>query len=259
MKPQNQRASELSDRLLRDAVVERIWKRDVGAWGAAAGSPDAQSIQNRLGWLDVGSTMPPHMAQVHRLGDQVRHEGFEAAFLLGMGGSSLCAEVLRSVFGSAEGFPQLSVLDTTDELTLRNAAARMTPSKTLFIVASKSGGTVEVASMERFFWQEVSRVLGSGAGRHFVAITDPGTGAAASWQPAAVTGRFSSIRRISADDSRRCLYSASSPRRSSVRRSMRCSPAEPPWPRAASSTTTPTPACSWARSSGQRRWKGATS
>jgi hypothetical protein len=166
----------LTDRLLEEGVVDRIWKRDPAAWGAAPGSADARSIENRLGWLDVGKTMPPHMTQVHRLRDEVRSEGFEAAYLLGMGGSSLCAEVLRSVFGIAEGFPQLTVLDTTDELTLTNAVRRMTPSKTLLIVASKSGGTVEVASMERFFWEQMTRALGTAPGRHFVAITDPGTG-----------------------------------------------------------------------------------
>ncbi|HVL67297.1 MAG TPA: hypothetical protein VM364_08535 [Vicinamibacterales bacterium] len=165
----------LSDRLLQERVVERIWNRDPAVWNAAPGSADERSIATRLGWLDVGRTMPPHLDEVQRLGEAVRAEGFEAAFLLGMGGSSLCAEVLRSVFGVREGYPQLHVLDTTDERTLTAAAGRMNPRRTLFIVASKSGGTVEVASMERFFWGEMTRALGDGAGHHFVAITDPGT------------------------------------------------------------------------------------
>jgi hypothetical protein len=96
-------------------------------------------------------------------------------YLLGMGGSSLCAEVLRSVFGIADGHPELFVLDTTDERTITAAASRMNPSRTWFLVASKSGGTVEVASMERFFWDRMTVVLGDATGRHFVAITDPGT------------------------------------------------------------------------------------
>ncbi|MBA2302603.1 MAG: glucose-6-phosphate isomerase [Acidobacteria bacterium] len=175
MKRHYEPAFTLADRLLLDAVVEKIWQRDPSAWAAAPGSPDAASITNRLGWLDVGRTMPEHMKQVHRLRDEVKDEGFEQAFLLGMGGSSLCGEVLRSVFGVADGYPQLVVLDTTDELTLTTAVARMTPARTLVIVASKSGGTVEVASMERFFWQEMTRAVGAGAGRHFIAITDPGT------------------------------------------------------------------------------------
>jgi glucose-6-phosphate isomerase len=165
----------LADRLLNDAVVEKIWKRDPSTWKAAPGSADAKSIASRLGWLDVGDTMKPHMTAVHRLGEQVRDEKFEAAYLLGMGGSSLCAEVLRSVFGVADGYPQLHVLDTTDELTLATAASRLDPARTLFIVASKSGGTVEVASMERFFWAHMTEALGADAGRHFVAVTDPDT------------------------------------------------------------------------------------
>ena len=75
-------------------VLEATWK-------AAPGSADAKSIESRLGWLDVGSTMKPHMDAVHRLREQVRDEKFEAVYLLGMGGSSLCAEVLRAVFGVA--------------------------------------------------------------------------------------------------------------------------------------------------------------
>lgn len=175
MKLTYQPAAELSDRLLHYKVVEKIWKRDPSAWSAAAGSADARSINTRLGWLDVGETMKEKMSQVRRLQGEVRKEGFAAAYLLGMGGSSLCAEVLRSVFSVAEGFPDLTVLDTTDELTLTTAAGRMDPAHTLFIVASKSGGTIEVASMERFFWDRMKQALGTETGRHFVAITDPGT------------------------------------------------------------------------------------
>ena len=175
MKLTYQPASELADRLLRDQVVEKIWKRDPSAWNASSGSADARSIETRLGWLDVGETMKEKKAQVRRLQEAVRAEGFNAVYLLGMGGSSLCAEVLRTVFGVAEGYLELTVLDTTDELTLTNAASRMDPTRTLFIVASKSGGTIEVASMERFFWDRVTQARGTDAGRHFVAITDPGT------------------------------------------------------------------------------------
>ena len=166
---------QLSDRLLHDAIVEKIWKRDPSAWKAAPGSADEKSIATRLGWLDVGETMKPHLERLKGLRDEVKAGDYEAAYLLGMGGSSLCAEVLRSVFGVADGHPQLHVLDTTDERTLTLAASRLTPARTLFIVASKSGGTVEVASMERFFWQQMSATLGDDAGRHFIAVTDPET------------------------------------------------------------------------------------
>ena len=203
MKLSYQAAAALADRLLDDKVVERIWKRDPSTWRAAPGSADERSIQTRLGWLDIGETMPQHLPRLEALRDEIRDEGIDAVYLLGMGGSSLCAEVLRSVFGRAEGYPELTVLDTTDELTLTNAAARMTPGRTLFIVASKSGGTVEVASMERYFWQVMSAAIGGNAGRHFIAVTDPGTALeelarsrgyrATFTNPADIGGRFSAL------------------------------------------------------------------
>jgi hypothetical protein len=124
-------------------------------------------------------------------------------YLLGMGGSSLCAEVLRSVYGVADGHPDVTVLDTTDESTITNAARRMDPERTWILVASKSGSTVEVASMERYFWSQMTSALGDRAGRRFIAVTDPGTALeklAASRgyrqsfaNPADIGGRFSAL------------------------------------------------------------------
>jgi glucose-6-phosphate isomerase len=168
-------ASHLIDAFLRERVVTRIWERDIRVWGALPGSADAKSISSRLGWLDVGKTIAPHLDRVMKLGDAARKEGIAAVYLLGMGGSSLCAEVLRTVFGSATGYPELIVLDTTDERTILGAAARLEPARAMFLVASKSGGTLEVASMERLFWTRMFAALGSQAGRHFVAVTDPDT------------------------------------------------------------------------------------
>jgi len=168
-------AATLADRLLTERVVSRIWNRDLSVWNAKPGSEEARSISTRLGWLDIGSTMPEHLDRVVSLGKAAREEGVQAVYLLGMGGSSLCAEVLRAVYGSAEGSPDLHVLDTTDERTIGNAAARMDPPRTWILVASKSGSTVEVASMERFFWSRMTEALGDAAGRQFVAITDPDT------------------------------------------------------------------------------------
>ena len=196
-------AAELANRLLHEHVVSRIWDRDISVWSAEPGSGAAESIASRLGWLDVGTTMAPHLDRLAALGKAGREEQVESVYLLGMGGSSLCAEVLRSVYGVAAGSPQLFVLDTTDESTLTTAAARMTPDRTWFIVASKSGGTVEVASMERFFWSRMTEAAGERAGRHFIAITDPGTALeqlAASRgyretfiNPADIGGRFSAL------------------------------------------------------------------
>jgi glucose-6-phosphate isomerase len=168
-------AAELADRFLANRLVSRIWDRDLSVWKAAPDSPDARSIQTRLGWLDVARTMTPELTRVRRLADEVVAERCTAVYLLGMGGSSLCAEVLRSVNGIAPGYPELFVLDTTDERTIASAAARLEPDRSLFLVSSKSGGTVEVASLERFFWARMTAALGARVGRHFVAITDPGT------------------------------------------------------------------------------------
>ena len=168
-------AARLLERFLTERLVTRIWNREPAAWGAVPGSPDERSITTRLGWLDVAKTMASHLPRVTELSKQATSERIEAVYLLGMGGSSLCAEVLRTVFGIKSGYPELYVLDTTDEHTIRNAADRLDPARTLFLVSSKSGGTVEVASLERFFWSKITDAQGNNAGRHFVAITDPYT------------------------------------------------------------------------------------
>ena len=131
MKTPFQPAADLANRLLRERTVSRIWERDISVWQAEPGSVAARSIASRLGWLDVGRTMPPHLDAVTRLGHAAREERIESVLLLGMGGSSLCAEVLRSVYGVAANHPELHVLDTTDERTITNAAARMVPERTL--------------------------------------------------------------------------------------------------------------------------------
>ena len=192
-----------ADTLLHDQVVRRIWDRDVTAWNATPGGTDAKSIGSRLGWLDVAATMADEIDRIVALGDAVKSEGIRAVYLLGMGGSSLCAEVIASVFGVADGYPRLIVLDTTDERTITQAASSADPEEALFIVASKSGGTVEVASMERFFWRRMKDAVGRDAGRHFVAITDPGTALQTLAEtrryrevflnPADIGGRFSAL------------------------------------------------------------------
>jgi glucose-6-phosphate isomerase len=168
-------SAQLADQLLRDRVVSRIWARDPSVWNASEGSADARSIASRLGWLDIDRTMRADLPRTARLEEHARAESISEVYLLGMGGSSLCAEVLTSVCGVADGHPSLYVLDTTDERTITTVAARLDPARTLFLVSSKSGGTVEVVSLERFFWSRVSRGLGPAVGSRFVAITDPGT------------------------------------------------------------------------------------
>ena len=203
MTTQYSSAARTADTLIHDHVVQRLWNRDISVWNAEAGSADAKSIQTRLGWLDVGHTVTPELDRIAALADAVKAEGIRSVYLLGMGGSSLCAEVIGSVFGTRDGYPHLTVLDTTDEHTITTAARQSNPRETLFIVASKSGGTVEVASMERFFWERMVAAVAGDAGRHFVAITDPDTALqklaesrryrAVFLNPADIGGRFSAL------------------------------------------------------------------
>jgi hypothetical protein len=120
-----------------------------------------------------------------------------------MGGSSLCAEVMRCVSGERAGYPRLVVMDTTDESRIAGVLAALEPARTLFLVSSKSGGTIEPASMEKLYWAHMSKALGAEAGRHFVAVTDPGTDLARLGQsrgyrevflnPPDIGGRFSAL------------------------------------------------------------------
>ncbi|MGH9329071.1 MAG: bifunctional transaldolase/phosoglucose isomerase, partial [Vicinamibacterales bacterium] len=164
----------LVDRFLKEHLVRRVWDRAVTAWGPTEPATLA-SMRNRLGWLDAPSIMPASLDQVRALADEVRREHISSVYLLGMGGSSLCAEVIRAVYGVAPGYPELFVLDTTDDETLASVASRLDTERALFIVASKSGTTIEIASMERYFWQMMQAARGGRAGGHFVAVTDPGT------------------------------------------------------------------------------------
>jgi glucose-6-phosphate isomerase len=189
--------------LLDQHVIGRIWRRDVSVWTADPGGGAAKSIANRLGWLDVPTGMRPELDKIEALADEIRRDGITTLYLLGMGGSSLCAEVMRAVYGVRHGYPRIVVMDTTDEATIAGVLAGLDPKRTLFLVASKSGGTVEPASMEKVFWAHMSRAIGGDTGRHFVAVTDPGTELAglaeqrgyrkAFLNPPDIGGRFSAL------------------------------------------------------------------
>ncbi len=107
--------------------------------------------------------------------ESIKVSGFKDVFLLGMGGSSLCPEVLKQTYSSAPGYPRLTVLDTTDPETIQNAEASCELKKTLFILASKSGSTIEMLSLYRYFSDKLQAIVGSHIGKHFVAITDAGS------------------------------------------------------------------------------------
>ena len=143
--------------------------------GQAAPAAVAEAIRHRLGWLDAPGAVAGHLADLHAFASEARAEGLAHVVLLGMGGSSLCAEVLRDVPGSRRDGCRLTVLDTTDERAIRTVTESLDGATTHFLVASKSGSTIEVTALEQHFWREMRGPRGAAAGRHFTAITDPGT------------------------------------------------------------------------------------
>ena len=153
-------------------VVRRMWRKDHTLW-----KPDPTEITNRLGWLNVSEQMCEQAPMLEAFGNEVKDAGYQHVVLLGMGGSSLGPEVLGQSFPSSNnGFPKLIVLDSTVPARIRTVTAEIDPVRTLFLVSSKSGGTVETLSFYRYFRELVDQILGpEAAGPNFVAITDPGT------------------------------------------------------------------------------------
>jgi transaldolase / glucose-6-phosphate isomerase len=149
-------------------VAKRVWRKDDTLWGEH-GAPE---IGNRLGWLTISETMREELPDLLAFAKQAVADGFTDCVLLGMGGSSLAPEVFRRSFGSKDGALRLHVLDSTDAATVRAVEDAIDPDTTLFLVSSKSGGTIEPLSMFKHFWSLKSD------GSHFVAITDPGSGLA---------------------------------------------------------------------------------
>lgn len=154
-------------------VVRRLWAKDGSLW--SADSAVQASIRNRLGWLDTPKSMLQEVERLSRLGAEVRAEGIESAVLLGMGGSSLAPEVFQHTFGNQLGAPMLTVLDTTNPDAIAHLAAQLDLERTIFIVSSKSGTTIETSTLYRLFHQRLTETGSEHPGRHFVAVTDPGT------------------------------------------------------------------------------------
>ena len=160
----------VADLVERDAV-RRIWDADHTLW-----KPDPTEIADRLGWLTLPTDMRAHVEDLRAFADEVRGMGVDDVVLLGMGGSSLGAEALRTVFGEAEGRPRLTVLDTTVPGWIAAARDAIDVRRALFLVSSKSGGTLETLTGYRYFRSLADAALGEDAGRRFVAITDAGSG-----------------------------------------------------------------------------------
>ncbi len=148
----------------REAVARRVWERDHTLWAPA---PD--ELADRLGWLTIAERMLAQVDELEAFADEVRGAGFTHCALLGMGGSSLAPEVLRRTFGTAPGYLELHVLDSTHPDAVAGLAAALPLERTLFVVSSKSGGTLEPKSFTAYFQARVSDP------RQFVAITDPAT------------------------------------------------------------------------------------
>jgi len=152
-------------------VLQRIRDLDQTVW-----QDDPEEITNRLGWLDIADRMLDEVDGLTDFVNQVREAGYTYALLMGMGGSSLAPEVFSLTFGKADGYLDLDILDTTDADAVRNIEAKIDFAKTLFIIATKSGGTAETLSAFKYFYNRTVDVLGADeAGAHFVGITDPGS------------------------------------------------------------------------------------
>ncbi|HTL69770.1 MAG TPA: glucose-6-phosphate isomerase [Candidatus Eisenbacteria bacterium] len=164
---------EWTAKAVRQSLVKRIWDKDASVWKKEAAVH--KEIKNRLGWLNVIAPMKEAAAGFTAFAGEVRAAGFAHVVLLGMGGSSLAPEVMRSVLGRAEGYPELLVLDSTDPGRVADVEKAIDLAKTFFVVSSKSGGTIELVSLFKYFHAKVREAKGDKAGEQFIAITDPGT------------------------------------------------------------------------------------
>ncbi|MBX6329842.1 MAG: bifunctional transaldolase/phosoglucose isomerase [Pseudolabrys sp.] len=153
----------------RGGKVRRLWRRDASLWTGADES-------RWLGWLDIAEDRLAHLAPLAALAHDVKREGFAHVVLLGMGGSSLAPEVLARTIGAAPDYPHLHVVDSTDPAEIRAVEAAIDLARTLFIVASKSGTTLEPLLFQQYFFARTAERVGRArVGRQFIAITDPGS------------------------------------------------------------------------------------
>jgi len=149
--------------------VRRLWQHDASLW-----TNDDES--NWLGWLGITDDQLGSVGQLNAFADEIKRAGFSDILLLGMGGSSLCPEVLSLTYPQTPGFPRLHILDSTDPAQIRSVEKKVNLAKTLFIVSSKSGSTLEPNIYKQYFFERVKQTVGADrAGSHFIAITDPGS------------------------------------------------------------------------------------
>ncbi|MCB9248494.1 MAG: glucose-6-phosphate isomerase [Ignavibacteriales bacterium] len=151
-------------------VSQRIYDKDFTLW-----SDKPTEITNRLDWLISPQETLDHLDKIDSFEKEIKSAKFTHALLLGMGGSSLAPEVFRLSFGVKKGFLDLEVLDSTNPGAVLNYANKLDPKKTLYIVSTKSGGTIETLSFFKYFFTYCKEKIGDFAGKHFIAITDPGS------------------------------------------------------------------------------------
>src|SRR5947209_3594993 len=152
----------------RNGKVELFWNRDAALW-------TGEDESKWMGWLDI---VDEQLAQIQKLLDlqsEVREKGYKHAVLLGMGGSSLSPEVTAMTFGRQPGYPELLILDSTNPEQIRHLETRFDYRSTVFVVASKSGSTLEPNIFKQYFFTRAKEELGADAPKHFIAITDPGS------------------------------------------------------------------------------------
>lgn len=159
------------DEMEAGQILRRIWDGDHTVW-----KPEPTEISNRLGWLEIAEKMRQELPRIEAFVGEVHGEGYTHALLLGMGGSSLAPDLFGRTFGGGQEALELRVLDSTDPGSVLAYAEQLDPARTLFIVSTKSGSTEETLSFFKFFYNWVSQAQGAKqAGRHFIAITDPGS------------------------------------------------------------------------------------
>jgi len=152
-----------------NSKVKRLWGRDASLW--------TNSDESKwLDWLAITEDQISNLKRFERLVEDIRSAGFTHAALLGMGGSSLCVEVLSLTFGKISGHPEMFALDSTDPAQILALEKKLDLGKTIFIVSSKSGSTLEPNIFEQYFFERVKQTVGAAeAGKRFIAITDPGS------------------------------------------------------------------------------------
>ncbi len=149
--------------------VRRLWQGDATLW-------TNEDEAKWLGWLGIADVQIADIAKLKALADEVKSAGFSDILLLGMGGSSLCPEVLSLTYTQIPGFPRLQILDSTDPAQIHSVEKKINLAKTLFIVSSKSGSTLEPNIYKQYFFERAQQTVGADkAGSHFIAITDPGS------------------------------------------------------------------------------------